>query len=753
MAEETPKLLIVDDKPENLYALARLLARLDVQVVQANSGFEALEQVLEHDFCVAIVDIQMPEMDGYELVEMLRSNKKTARLPVIFVSAIYSDEYHHRKGYDAGAVDFLSKPFVPDILLSKVRVFIDLCNQRRELQTLIGQLDQANAALSKRAAQLEASNQIGHQITSILDLDPLLTSVVGSIRARFGHYFVGVWLPNPAGDGLTLQAGAGQGGGQPLPPGFEIRLDATSSILASVFQNRRAYLADDVGADARYLAVEALSDTGSELALPLQVGQEMIGVLDIQSDRPAAFDRQDRMVLDTLASQVAIAIHNARLYADMEKQVEVRTAELRQEIRERRRAEKERERFATQLSTAADVSGQVNAILDPQLLLNQVVLLIQERFDLFAVRVYTLDPVGEAWILAADGGQSEKPPSPHQHRIPRDQASSLVARTARSGEPILVDDVGQGSEEPLAEVRARIIVPLVAGDEVIGVLDAQADQPNHFSPKDVDVYRTLAGQIATALQNARLFERVQQTAERLRELDRAKGEFLAVISHELKTPLNAILGYTQMMLLGVNGELSQEMQQDLESIQISGDHLTRLIDDILDLTAIEAGQVTLALETINLAAVLANFQDRRGQYLAAKPHIAFEVEAVGDDLWVETDLFRLDQVLHNLLSNAIKFTEQGHVRIQAYRRDNWGCVAVEDTGVGIAEEDREQIFERFRQVDGSEARQAGGLGLGLAITRPLVGLLGGKLEVESELDRGSTFTVCLPACPAPIQDD
>src|SRR5512145_2261838 len=130
MPQELPKILIVDDRPENLYALEKLLKVLDVKVVQALSGAEALNLTLEQDFCVAIVDIQMPEMDGYELVELLRSNEGTNTLPVIFVSAIFSDEYHHRKAYEAGAVDFMSKPFVPEILLSKVKVFIELYQQR-----------------------------------------------------------------------------------------------------------------------------------------------------------------------------------------------------------------------------------------------------------------------------------------------------------------------------------------------------------------------------------------------------------------------------------------------------------------------------------------------------------------------------------------------------------------------------------------------------------------------------------------------
>jgi CheY-like chemotaxis protein len=149
MKLDKAKVLIVDDKPENLYALSKLLKNLEVEVYQALSGPEALNLVLAHDFCVAVVDIQMPGMDGYELVELLRSNEGTATLPVIFVSAIFSDEYHHRKGYEAGAVDFMSKPFTPQILLSKIKIFMDLYQQRRAVQ-------QANVVLAKRAIQLSS---------------------------------------------------------------------------------------------------------------------------------------------------------------------------------------------------------------------------------------------------------------------------------------------------------------------------------------------------------------------------------------------------------------------------------------------------------------------------------------------------------------------------------------------------------------------------------------------------------------------
>ncbi|MBN2007286.1 MAG: response regulator [Anaerolineae bacterium] len=330
-----PKILTVDDKRENLFTLEKILEQLDVDVFQVTSGLEALALALEYDFFVAIVDVQMPEMDGYEFVELLRGNESTATLPVIFVSAIYSDEYHYRKGYDAGAVDFLSKPFIPEVLLSKVRVFLDLYRQRQQLESLVLQLNTANDELSKFALQLKTGARVSQQITSILELEPLLQEVVDLIAIGFGCYLVGVWLISPSGDTVALKACSQPSSGPLLNRDYELPIEAERGIISHVCRTVMPYLTDDVHGDSTYLAVDVLKNTVSELAIPLKIGTENLGVLDIQSDRPGVFVPETVDALQILADQIAIAIRNARLYAavlrfnsELEDRVQERTAEL-----------------------------------------------------------------------------------------------------------------------------------------------------------------------------------------------------------------------------------------------------------------------------------------------------------------------------------------------------------------------------------------------------------------------------------------
>jgi len=236
---------------------------------------------------------------------------------------------------------------------------------------------------------------------------------------------------------------------------------------------------------------------------------------------------------------------------------------------------------------------------------------------------------------------------------------------------------------------------------------------------------------------------LEARAEELLKLDRLKSEFLAMISHELRTPLNSVIGYAEVILLGMNGPVSRETQHDVQAIFDNGHHLLGLINDLLDLAKIEAGHLSLACEDVPVAALLEEVRTANAGLIVNKP-VALQVDADPNLPHIWGDPLRLQQILNNLVSNAVKFTHEGHIRVRAFRDGEGTALAVEDSGVGINVDDQSLIFEKFRQIDGSFTRRAGGTGLGLAITRHLVELHGGTIGVESQVGRGTTFTVRLP---------
>jgi signal transduction histidine kinase len=291
--------------------------------------------------------------------------------------------------------------------------------------------------------------------------------------------------------------------------------------------------------------------------------------------------------------------------------------------------------------------------------------------------------------------------------------------------------------------RALLAVPLLREDSLVGALVLCRKAPGAFAAETVDLVQTLANQSVLAIENAELFEEIERKGQELAVASRHKSEFLANMSHELRTPMNAILGFTELIRDGVYGEVSPKVTAMLERIQANGRHLLGLINDVLDLSKIEAGQLNLETADYALRDVVQTVQATT-ESLAAEKKLGLRIELPDVLPPARGDERRIAQVLLNLVGNAIKFTEAGDIIISVVVGDTTFEIAVTDTGPGIPADQQQKIFEEFHQVDSSSTRKKGGTGLGLAISKRIVELHGGKIWVESEPGRGSSFRFVIP---------
>jgi signal transduction histidine kinase len=299
--------------------------------------------------------------------------------------------------------------------------------------------------------------------------------------------------------------------------------------------------------------------------------------------------------------------------------------------------------------------------------------------------------------------------------------------------------------------RAAVAAPMLREGVAIGTILLRKTEPGAFTPRQVELLRTFAAQAVIAIENVRLFTEIQEKSHQLEVASQHKSQFLANMSHELRTPLNAILGYTEMMADGLYGDVGEKAQGVLERVQSNGRHLLGLINDVLDLSKIEAGQLVLAIEEYSVADMVATVLSATESLARAKNLKLGSAVAPGLPTG-RGDARRLTQVLLNLVGNAIKFTDHGGVEIKAARPADRFEIAVVDTGPGIAPADQARIFDEFQQLDNTSTRRKGGTGLGLSISRHIVELHGGRIAVESEVGRGSTFRISLPVHTQPVKD-
>jgi len=368
--------------------------------------------------------------------------------------------------------------------------------------------------------------------------------------------------------------------------------------------------------------------------------------------------------------------------------------------------------------------------------------------DASAASMYLTD--GDVLRHLASKGPSPDPVS-HVEALPIDR-DSISARALLDGRSIQVADMlAEGSEYPRSYQLAKrfghrtvIVLPLYREGQPVGTILLRRQDVRPFNEREIALLQTFGDQAAIALENVRLFGEIQDKSRQLEIANKHKSEFLANMSHELRTPLNAIIGFSEVLLERLFGDVNEKQADYLQDIHSSGRHLLNLINDILDLSKIEAGRMELEPSTFDLPSAIANamalIRERAQRHGIA---LAMDVDAeLGD---VVADERKLKQILLNLLSNAVKFTpDGGRIDVRARQDDSFVRISVADTGVGIAQEDQEAVFEEFRQVGRNYTSKQEGTGLGLALTRRFVELHGGTISVESEPGKGSTFTFTLP---------
>ena len=421
------------------------------------------------------------------------------------------------------------------------------------------------------------------------------------------------------------------------------------------------------------------------------------------------------------------------------------------DITERKRSEEAIRRQNEYLAASAEIGRLVTSTLDLNTIFTRTVSLMSDRFGFYYAGIYIIEETGFHAVLREATGEAGEKMKAQRHSVVVG-SNSVVGKVAQNIEPMLLNDT---EFEPLympnpylLDTRSEVAIPLRIGLRIVGVIDIQSTEPHAFTQDDLSVLQSLADQVAVAIDNARSYELSQQLIQDLREIDLLKSQFLANMSHELRTPLNSIIGFSRVILKGIDGPVTEMQQQDLTAIYNSGQHLLGLINDILDLARIEAGKMELNFEEVHLAEMTTSVMST-AKGLVKEKSVQLLQRIPENMPTVRGDAMRVRQVLLNLISNAAKFTEAGSITVETLVQKGptgklEALINVIDTGPGISAEDQKKLFQAFSQVDGSATRKTGGTGLGLSICANLVQLHGGRIGVHSGVGNGSVFWFTLP---------
>jgi signal transduction histidine kinase len=504
------------------------------------------------------------------------------------------------------------------------------------------------------------------------------------------------------------------------------------SVTGRVLLERKPVQIPDVLADPEYsnLEPQRLGGYRTHLGVPLLRDSSPIGVILVSRRTVRPFDSKQIELVTTFADQAVIAIENTRLFEELQ----ARTEELSESLQQ-------------QIATADVLKVISRSAFDLRTVLQTLVESVARFCE--ADNAHIIREKNGGFYTAEAYGYSQEFTDYIKDIPVKAERGSASGRALAEGRLVHIADVKSDPEytqveaQRLGDYRTILCVPMLREGVPIGILILTRSEVQPFTDKQIELVTTFADQAAIAIENVRLFDEIQDKSRQLEEASQHKSQFLANMSHELRTPLNAILGYTELMADGAYGEPSEKMVGILQRLEANGKHLLGLINDVLDLSKIEAGQLELELSDYCIQDIAQTVRSTL-EPLAADKRLGFKVEVAPHLPSGHGDGRRLTQVLINLVGNAIKFTDAGEVAIKAEAHNGSFHVSVRDTGPGISSADQSKLFQEFQQADNAITKKKGGTGLGLAISKRIIEMHGGRIWVESQPGQGSTFAFTLP---------